>query len=317
MSGQKITGLGTPAAGTDAATKAYADLMLPLSTVTTKGDLLVASAASSIGRLGVGSDTFVLVADSAQPSGVKWAPVAPSTGGSSFVATDPIWDTKGDLAQATGADAAQKLPIGANGTYLVADSAQTTGAKWKTPAGLPELVFRYTVTGADKASIDTGVDTPDAGSNDWTNADLIEFFVYARTDEATVNSNVNVTLNNDTGAHYDYLGLRIQSTAAANFQGTAQTSFPLQVPGTTVADTAVFSISSLQFLNPNGTVGYKPFTGTWSYMDPGDATQPETVAMTGEFRSTSALTRLKIIPNTAGKKLKVGSQLLIYKRLAS
>ena len=42
------------------------------STVTTKGDLLVASAASSLSRLGVGSNNAVLVADSAASSGVKW-----------------------------------------------------------------------------------------------------------------------------------------------------------------------------------------------------------------------------------------------------
>ncbi len=44
------------------------------------------------------------------------------------------------------------------------------------PAGMPVLVYRYTVTGSDKASIDTGVDTADAGSNDWTNGDLLEIW---------------------------------------------------------------------------------------------------------------------------------------------
>lgn len=43
------------------------------STVTTKGDLLVATASSTLARLGVGADGTLLVADSTQTTGVKWA----------------------------------------------------------------------------------------------------------------------------------------------------------------------------------------------------------------------------------------------------
>lgn len=43
------------------------------STVTTKGDLIVASAASAVSRLGVGSNGQKLVVDSGQTLGVKWA----------------------------------------------------------------------------------------------------------------------------------------------------------------------------------------------------------------------------------------------------
>lgn len=46
------------------------------------------------------------------------------------VATDAIWDAKGDLAGGTGADAAARLAVGANDTILMADSAQSTGLKW-------------------------------------------------------------------------------------------------------------------------------------------------------------------------------------------
>ena len=43
--------------------------------------------------------------------------------------------TKGDLLAGTGADAFARLGVGANGTVLTADSAETTGMKWAAVAG--------------------------------------------------------------------------------------------------------------------------------------------------------------------------------------
>lgn len=43
-------------------------------TLTTKGDLFVATASAIITRLGVGADTYVLTADSGETTGMKWAP---------------------------------------------------------------------------------------------------------------------------------------------------------------------------------------------------------------------------------------------------
>jgi hypothetical protein len=94
-----------------------------------KGDLAAASGADAAGKLVVGSNGQVLTADSAQTLGIKWA--APTVGS---VSADGIWDTKGDLAAATGADTAAKLAAGANGYRLEADSAQTTGLKWAPPS---------------------------------------------------------------------------------------------------------------------------------------------------------------------------------------
>lgn len=58
----------------------------------------------------------------------------PATGGGA-VATDTIWDAKGDLAGGTGLDTAARLAVGANDTILMADSAAATGLKWVAPAG--------------------------------------------------------------------------------------------------------------------------------------------------------------------------------------
>lgn len=62
---------------------------------------------------------------------IEWAQLS---GGGGSVATDAIWDAKGDLAAGTGANTAAKLTVGSNDTILMADSGQSTGLKWVAPA---------------------------------------------------------------------------------------------------------------------------------------------------------------------------------------
>jgi hypothetical protein len=61
-------------------------------------------------------------------------------GGGGDVATDSIWDAKGDLAGGTGSNTAARLPVGSNGQVLTADSAETTGMKWATVSGTGDVV---------------------------------------------------------------------------------------------------------------------------------------------------------------------------------
>lgn len=103
---------------------------IPVSTIDAKGDLLAGTGNDALDNLPVGTNGQVLTADSAQTLGIKWA--TPSAGGA--VASDTIWDAKGDLAAASAADTAARLAVGSNGQVLTADSAQTLGVKWATPS---------------------------------------------------------------------------------------------------------------------------------------------------------------------------------------
>lgn len=106
MGTSKITGLGTPSAGTDAATKSYVDSTSG-SPLTTKGDLFTFSTVAA--RLGVGTNGQVLVADSTQTTGIKWGTV---TGTGDVVGPGSATDnhiarfdgTTGKLIQNSGAD---------------------------------------------------------------------------------------------------------------------------------------------------------------------------------------------------------------------
>jgi len=52
-----------------------------------------------------------------------------ATGGGD-VTTDDVWDAKGDLVVASGADAADNLSVGTDGQILTADAASPLGVKW-------------------------------------------------------------------------------------------------------------------------------------------------------------------------------------------
>lgn len=89
--------------GTTAGTAAQGDDSritgaLQKSVATTKGDLLVATAATTIARLGVGSDDQVLTADSSQPSGVRWAAVPSAPVSSVAGKTGAVTLDEGDVA---------------------------------------------------------------------------------------------------------------------------------------------------------------------------------------------------------------------------
>jgi hypothetical protein len=51
------------------------------------------------------------------------------------VATDSLWDSKGDLAVGSGPNSAVRLPVGSDGQVLVADNAEIAGIKWATVSG--------------------------------------------------------------------------------------------------------------------------------------------------------------------------------------
>lgn len=72
VSAVNAIGTSSSVTSTSVTPTAAAPTMVSLSTVTTKGDLIVATGSGAVTRLGVGTDYQHLVPDSTQPEGVRW-----------------------------------------------------------------------------------------------------------------------------------------------------------------------------------------------------------------------------------------------------
>lgn len=199
--------------------------------------------------------------------------------------------------------------VNSSGTVVTVEGTGAGGG-----IGASSLVYRYTITGADKASVDTGVDTADAGSNDWTNGDLLEVFWLSRTDDAGAIVNIDMTVNNDTGANYDIQQLHAISTTPTGVTSLAQTKWALSTHGSGGA-AGYPGVNRIVFPDFTGTVLNKTADQSGGLND-GTATNELVVLRSLGWRSTAAITRIKFAAQSTAK-FKIGSQLLIYKRLAS
>jgi hypothetical protein len=90
--------------------------------LTTKGDLLVTSG-SALNRLAVGTNYFVLGADSTATNGVAWQS-----------SPNSLMTAKGDIVVASAANTPARVAVGTDGYALVADSTQASGVKWAVAA---------------------------------------------------------------------------------------------------------------------------------------------------------------------------------------
>ncbi len=276
---------------------------IPVSTIDAKGDLLVGSANDAVDNLAVGSNNQVLTADSAQTLGVKWA--TPATGS---VATDAIWDAKGDLAAASGADAAARLPVGSNNQVLVADSAQTLGIKWAAvPAGSGgSLTLLSTTTRATDGTFDVS-----SISGSYT--DLVVVLI-ARSTRSTTTEATTMTLNNDTAGTYYREQLQVNGTTVAGAEALGIGGLdPGRMPGANATANS-FGILEITFYGYASTTWLKACQ--WHSFAWGNSSTGNSVFSRGAglWNSTAAINRIALSNAAAGNFL-TGSVMRIYGRL--
>ena len=193
-----------------------------------------------------------------------------------------------------------QVTVNAKGQVTAASDVLISGAG----GGVGAILFS-SVLGADAASIDTGVGGIAGGYN------YLRMLFVGRTDEAVVLSSLSFTLNNDTGANYDFVWTGTSNTTAITGNNTAQTAWNVQTLGASAganfAGAVQFDMAAYA-----GTTFYKAANWLTTRADGSAAANMSMLNFGGSYRSTAAVSRLAVTPLTGGAKLKAGSALYIY-----
>jgi hypothetical protein len=168
-------------------------------------------------------------------------------------------------------------------------------------------LYDYTVTGADKASIDTLVDGTTVAN--FAGYDLLEVWIVGRLDDAAAAANFVWTVNNDSSALYDFHIHYAVNATTVGAASLAQTAWAPVIHGS--GGTANYpSVLRASFPAPNDTTFFKVGEVSNGLSD-GTAANNWTLRYTLGYRSTAAISRMKIA-GTGAVKFKVGTRLLIY-----
>jgi len=146
-------------------------------------------------------------------------------------------DAKGDLLAGTADNTIGRLAIGTNGQILTADSAETTGMKWATPAASGSFTHITTVTFSASSSIDLS----NIFSTTYENYFMVGNFT--GTDDNDLNYRFRVGGADDSSANYNRATYDVSNGAFTGGRGTGQTLgrlAPTRASGSRMSITAYF-----------------------------------------------------------------------------
>jgi len=237
------------------------------------------------------------------PFPVAIAPERPMQVLDSFLWGGPLGGVKRDVFTAGASDFAAEW-IDADGNRRLGGFIRFTGT---APGGVSAKLYDFTITGADKASIDTAVDGTTVAN--FAGFTTLMIWFLARTDQAVVRSEADITFNNDGGANYDTEQFRALGAGVVGAGAVALTSMQVEVPGAS-ANASYASVGRATIPAYADTTFFKTMEILTGYNQNTAAANFGSLYIFS-WRNTAAVTRIKLAA-IAGSKLKVGSRLIIY-----
>ena len=189
-------------------------------------------------------------------------------------------DAKGDLIGGTGADTFARLAVGANGTVLTADSAETTGLKWAAAA-----------SGGGMTSIASGSLSGSSLVLSSISGSYNDLFLVLRNATFSSNAEVQVRINNNTGTVYDQLGLNVTTSTFAGYGSQNGTISGVTYYGTSSQGSYVLSS---RFIDYAKTTTRKQIQHHASYTRHDNAGQETTVKF-DTVRDANAIDRIDVL----------------------
>jgi hypothetical protein len=139
----------------------------------------------------------------------------------------------------------------------------------------------------------------------------LEVFVYARTTEAAVTSAIDLRLNNDSGANYDWTRARATSSMGVS-ETQADTKFRVgENPGSTASGNR-FGHNRVSIGHYANAVNHKAISAQYGGAEGTGSGTTYMEAAGGLWRGTGAVTRVTLLPK--GGNIATGSRASVYSR---
>lgn len=201
-----------------------------------------------------------------------------------------IVDAKGDIIAATAADTVSRLAVGADGTTLVADSAEATGLKWAAPSAGASftLVATTSLTAASTITV-SGI----------TSADKL-LIVIQEASSANASSMFTLRVNADTASNYFSYGSRnVWGSTYSATNNVAVTYTDTSIPlAKNAANENSDASAYVYFSGGCNTTNIKPFTAAGIAYSPSGAVSGEQYTIGGHYSGSSTVSSVSIISST-------------------